>query len=154
MEDQICALAAAGRSVRGIAQDLGINRGKVHRVLLARRAVAVAAPDEPDDPGVLSDVELAYMGWTREYVTAGLNALELYRLQSVWAYRERGVPVPATEPRPPEAMPKHVRDATIMRLRREGRSLEAIGAAVVPRMSKGGVSRALARLEDADFDDR
>lgn len=152
-------LLGEGLSFRQVAELLGLSLGAVQRAKSRAEkdgvppvpgvpvpAAAAAGEVDPARP-VLSDAELAYLGWSREHVAGGLNALELYRLQALGSYRDAGVALPervvTSEP-----MPKHFRDALIVKLRRQGKSLSEIGAALVPKMSKGGVSRALARLED------
>lgn len=152
-QDDVIALHAAGKSVRAIAAELGLSRSMVHRTLHAQAdapdgGASVAVPAAGVD---LTSEELAYMRWSEAHVAGGLNALELYRLGAVLSFRLAGG-LPEREVLAPDKLPKHVRDARILELRAEGESLARIGELL--GMSKGGVSRALARIEDVwDEDD-
>jgi transcriptional regulator with XRE-family HTH domain len=178
MEDRIRALQAQGLSVRKIADALGLSKSAVQR--LATSAVSVGseggrfaktramfypgaalvaeAQDALNRAGVpVWAVEVAaYLDVSVDDVVAGLNELQVYRLQGLFSRRAAGLAW-ADPKSVVEAMPRHVKDATIVRLRKQGKTLAQIGKALVPQMSEGGVSKALLRLEDAlsddDFDD-
>jgi hypothetical protein len=81
-------LAADGWSVRAIAKELRVNRGKVHRVLMAHRGgAAVVDPANAsvaeEDPilSLLTADDLRRLGGvSRAQVAVGLTTLERYRI--------------------------------------------------------------------------
>jgi transcriptional regulator with XRE-family HTH domain len=85
MEERIRALRSEGLSIREVARELGINRGKVHRVLMAEPspAAAPAASAQPADAvlGPLSERDLEWLGLSVDEATGGLNELNRYRLR-------------------------------------------------------------------------
>ena len=85
MEERIRALSAEGLSIRQIAAELRINRGKVHRVLAASTDAssgsAVAAVDTVDPILLLlTEADSAHLGFSADDVAAGLSMLERYRV--------------------------------------------------------------------------
>ncbi len=176
MEERIRALSAEGLSIRQIARQLGINRGRVQRMLAAspppaRSGSTVVALDSDPITSLLTAAEWARLGVSGGGAR-GLNVLERYRLMGLpvgsaagdavrllfdhgrntaafdeWVFLGAGESVPV----PGEPMPGHVRDDRIVALRAEGWTLADIGAAV--NMSEGGVSRALQRLTGDSVED-
>lgn len=170
MEERIRALSAQGLTGRQIARQLGINRGRVQRLLAAspppaRSGSTVVALDADPITSLLTAAEWGRLGVSGDGGGRVLNALERHRLMGLpvgsaagdavrllfdhgrntaafneWVFLGAGEPVPV----PGEPMPGHIRDERIVALRAEGWTLADIGAAV--NMSEGGVSRALQRL--------
>jgi DNA-binding CsgD family transcriptional regulator len=169
--DEINALRAQGRSVREIAEAMGLSRSMVHRRLQASPSPAsdLGEVDEPFDDGPLTDDELAHIGVARAKFEAGLmTELDEYRLQEVASYRVRGVAVPSRARSAGTTVTQ--RDDKILELRADGLSLQAIADALaelppvvsragtpLPRMTKAGVGKALVRLlnayDDTDLDE-